>query len=299
MDWSNLVADETSIIPCHYTSGRGGRSIDKVVLHHMAGDLTIGGCYSVWSTREASAHYAVQSDGRIGQLVNDWDTAWHCGDWDQNCRSIGIEHADCESDPWRISDACLEAGAHLTAAVCRMYGLGRPAWGVNVFGHSDFSATACPASLAVGGSQHDRYMQRAGEWYDAMCDGVEPVPAQLSEPTGGEPTGGEPTGGEPTGAALPDVRYRVRVGGEWLPEMVNRTDTGGSADDFAGMLDSPIEYLAMDFPGWYQVRTEASGWLPAVRGYDVDDLENGRAGDGSPITGVRGYYETPDPDATG
>lgn len=33
---------------------------------------------------------------------------------------------------------------------------------------------------------------------------------------------------------VPDLRYHVMVGGEWLPEMVNHTDTGGSGGDYAG-----------------------------------------------------------------
>lgn len=291
MDFEKLEADVTMIIPCHYTAGREGRSIDKVILHHNAGDLTVEDCYRVWSNREASAQYQVESNGRIGQLVNDWDTAWHAGDWDANVTSIGIEHADCSSDPWRISDECLESGAHLTAAVCKMYGLGRPAWGVNVFGHSDFSATACPASLAVGGADHDRYMQRAGEWYDAMVGGTQPAPVQPSAPATPDPA--------PSSPNVPDIRYRVRVNGEWLDEMVNHTDTGGSGDDFAGNIGSPFEYIAIDMPGWYQVCTEANGWLSRIRGYNINDLEDGCAGDGSPINAIRCYYETQNPDSTG
>lgn len=168
MDFENLYADVTKILTKHYTSGRGGHSINKVILHHNAGNLSIDGAYNVWQNREASAHYQVESSGRIGQLVWDRDTAWHAGNWAANQTSIGIEHADCQSNPWRISDAALDSGAHLTAAICKHYGLGRPTWGKNVFGHSDFSATECPASLKVGGSQHDAYMAKAQAYYDQM-----------------------------------------------------------------------------------------------------------------------------------
>lgn len=171
MDWQDLVADESMILTRHYTAGRGGHAIDKVVVHHNDGDLSIADCYRVWQSREASAHYQVTSDGTVGQLVWDRDTAWHAGDWAANQTSIGIEHADCSTAPYRISDRCLDAGAHLVAAVCRFYGLGRPEWGVNLFGHSDFAPTECPASLAEGGSQHDGYVARAQAWYDAMESG--------------------------------------------------------------------------------------------------------------------------------
>lgn len=102
----------------------------------------------------------------------------------------------------------------------------------------------------------------------------------------------------PAPSGIPDLRYRVRTGGVWLPEMINHMDTGGSGDSYAGN-GGPLEYLAIDMTGWYQVRTQANGWLDPVRGYNINDLEYGCAGDGSPITGVRCYYETQDPAATG
>ena len=173
-DWETLQPDDYRLLDKHYTAGRGGYTIDKIVLHHNAGNLSIDGCWNVWQTREASAHYQVDANGRIGQLVNDCDTAWHAGDWAANCSSIGIEHADISSSPWRISDATLDNGAHLVAALCRYYGLGRPEYGRNVFFHSDFQATSCPASIA--GTQRDAYLSRAGQWYDAMTgNGTNPT----------------------------------------------------------------------------------------------------------------------------
>lgn len=179
-NWDNIEADENLILNKHFTPGRAG-TINKIVLHHNAGNLTIRGCYNVWQDREASAHYQVQSDGRIGQLVWDKDTAWHAGDFNANATSIGIEHADCQTRPWMISAACLENGAHLVAALCKYYKLGRPTWMKNVFPHSHFSATECPASIA--GSQNAAYMKRAQEWYDAMTKGSSaPKPSKPSKP---------------------------------------------------------------------------------------------------------------------
>lgn len=173
-NWDTLEADENMILTTHYTPGRSGRNIDKIVIHHNAGNLSIAGCYNVWQTREVSAHYQVDANGRIGQLVWDSDTAWHAGNWEANLTSIGIEHADINTNPWTISDKTLDNGAHLVAALCKHYGLGRPQWGVNVFPHSAFSSTQCPASLY--GSQKDAYMAKAQAWYDAMTGG-KPAPA--------------------------------------------------------------------------------------------------------------------------
>lgn len=178
-DWNNLQADQNLLMNKHYTAGRGGRSINKIVLHHNAGRLSIQECWNVWQTRQASAHYQVDVNGRIGQLVWDRDTAWHAGNWEANCTSIGIEHANNHvGNPWTISDATLENGAHLVAALCRYYKLGRPAWGKNVFGHKHFAATGCPGEIA--GTQNTRYMARAQYWYDHMTSSKAPTPEAKS-----------------------------------------------------------------------------------------------------------------------
>lgn len=164
--WENLEADENLILSTHMTKGRQGCKVDKIVVHHNAGNLTARQIYNVWQTREASAHYQVAVDGRVSQHVWDTDTAWHTGDWASNLTSIGVEHADISSSPWMLSEATLDNGAHLVAALCKRYGLGRPQWRVNVFPHSDFTSTSCPASLA--GAQNADYMARAQAWYDKM-----------------------------------------------------------------------------------------------------------------------------------
>lgn len=166
-DWANLVADKQLFIRKHYTPGRRSR-LRAIVLHHNAGTLTTEGCYWAWQTRKASAHYQVEVDGTIGQLVADRDTAWHTGK--ANPYTIGIEHANNRGAPaWTISDATLENGAHLVAALCLAYGLGVPTWGVNVYPHQHFMNTGCPGAIA--GSQRDRYMSRARAWYEAMKNG--------------------------------------------------------------------------------------------------------------------------------
>lgn len=140
-NWENLEADVDKILTVHFTKGRQGNSINKVVVHYNAGDLTVEGCYSVWQTRAASAHYQVESGGRIGQLVWDSNVGWHASDWQANLTSIGIEHAN--KPDGTITDECLDNGAHLVAAICKKYKLGRPEWLKNVFPHKYFAATSC------------------------------------------------------------------------------------------------------------------------------------------------------------
>ena len=173
-DWNNLIADVDKIMNKNYTPGRQSCKIQHIVLHHNAGTLSIDDIWNTWQTREASAHYQVELGGRIGQLVNDFDTAWHAGNEYENAISIGIEHANNILGPvWSISDATLDNGAHLVAALCESYGLGAPVYGRNVWFHSDFYGTACPGAIAR--SQKNAYFDRATYWYRAMMG--ETVPA--------------------------------------------------------------------------------------------------------------------------
>ena len=182
-DWRSLDPDKYTLVGSHrYTKGRS-RPIDRVVIHHnAANNWTSEQVRDLWNTsREASAHYQVESNGVIGQLVNDSDTAWHAANADINARSIGIEHANISGPPrWQISDKTVEEGAHLVAALCVGYKLGPPVWGRNVFGHSTYASTSCPHQLNPGGEDHARYMQRAQYWYDQMTKNPTPTPAPTS-----------------------------------------------------------------------------------------------------------------------
>lgn len=177
-NWDTLDADKNLILDKHCTPGRDGARINKIILHHNAGSLTAEQIYQVWQDRQASAHYQVAADGVISQHVWDSDTAWHAGSWGANTSSIGIEHANSSGIDGPLTAETLENGAHLVAALCKYYGLGRPRWGVNVFGHKQFSPTSCPGHIM--GSQNGSYMSRAQAWYDTMTVGRTPTPASVA-----------------------------------------------------------------------------------------------------------------------
>ena len=99
-----------------------------------------------------------------------------------NQTSIGIEHANRPEG--KITPECLNAGAHLTAAICKFYNLGIPQWGVNVFPHKWFSPTACPCQICD--SQKNEYIRRAPDWYLSMTDdkpAPKPVPTKPFKPS--------------------------------------------------------------------------------------------------------------------
>ena len=89
------------------------------------------------------------------------------------------------------------------------------------------------------------------------------------------PYDGQPSPEPPTGA-------------EWQGEVIGREDTTGAGDDYAGVFGRPMLYVAIDGVGDYQAH-DSNGWLPEVDRYDLNDEENGMAGDGQPIDAVRIY----------
>ena len=133
----------------------------------------------------------------------------------------------------------------------------------------------------------DAHAWWAGPWDDlvaAVCDGIE-----------GKEWNGSQAAPQPAPQPAPrpapqpqkkEIRYRVSTdpdGREWLPEMIGLKDTSGSGDDFAGIEGEPIRWSAVEGVK-YQATTEDGGKLPVVSKYDVNDLDYGCAGDGSPIT---------------
>lgn len=94
-----------------------------------------------------------------------------------------------------------------------------------------------------------------------------------------------------TGDKEVNVYYKVKTQKHgWLPEVVN-------LNDYAGWENSPITDVAVRVDKgsvWYQVHVKGGDWLPSVTGYDINDFNNGYAGNGKPIDAIRIYYNTPD-----
>ncbi|RLP11851.1 N-acetylmuramoyl-L-alanine amidase [Corynebacterium diphtheriae] len=174
-NWETLEPDKYNLLTKNFSPGRGGESIKFITLHHMAMVGGVDECVRVWSQRPASTHYCIGPTGEIGQAVNDWDTAWANANLLSNQRSIAIEHSNSAgaSQDWPIGEKTLEEGAHLVAALCRYYGLGRPESGKNIRFHCTESggATSCPYHLRPGHKYHDSYMSRAQWWYDNPAGG--------------------------------------------------------------------------------------------------------------------------------
>lgn len=199
-DYLNVIPDKTKIMGRHFTPGRGGRKIRHITRHHTAGVLTTEQVWDVWQTRQASAHYIVETDGTVGQLVWDRDTAWANANLQANQESLTIEHSNSAGAgaDWPISDATIIGGARLAAALCRFYQLGRPEFGKNIRDHKEWGQTSCPYHLANGGKYHQMWMGEAQRFYDEM--------------------------GNPSSTATSSSSVKVNDGGNIVNEIVGRVN---------------------------------------------------------------------------
>ena len=147
MSRSNLVT--YTDITSHKSKGRGGRKIDKIFVHHMAGNLTVKQCGNVFKQNQASAHYGINGKN-IGCYVDEKDTAWHCGNWGYNQRSIGIELANDQgaSGKWHVSDKTIDTAITLLADICKRNGIKKLKYTGDLSGnlcmHCWVCSTACP-----------------------------------------------------------------------------------------------------------------------------------------------------------
>ena len=108
---------------------------------------------------------------------------------------------------------------------------------------------------------------------------------------------GKADGSDGTPAPRPSVKkdeyaihFRVSTdpnGGNWLDEMWGHYDTGGSSDEFAGIVGTPIRWISIKDVKRYRTATSAGRWLPWVSGYDVKDLDQGCAGNGSSVLALQ------------
>lgn len=130
----------------NFTKGRT-RPIDRVIMHYTAGNgdtAENNGKYFAGADRKASAHYFVDENS-IVQTVAEGDTAWHAGNWDMNCRSVGIELCSRKDSRgvYYIPDATVQRAAALVRELMEKYSI--PVSGV--IRHYDVTGKRCPEPM--------------------------------------------------------------------------------------------------------------------------------------------------------
>lgn len=157
----------------NFTAGRQGKSIDKIIIHHAA-TTDFNGIARTFQNpgRGASAHYGVGRDNNVDKYVDEGNTAWHCGNWQGNLTSVGIENVNDSGAPeWKIGDSTFNTLVELVRDIASRNGLLPLKVGVNLFGHRDFMATACPGQL------YGRLQELADRVNNGTGGGSTPTPA--------------------------------------------------------------------------------------------------------------------------
>jgi len=128
----------TFIASPNYAS-RNGTQIDTLVLHNTDGTLKSAINRFKDPASQVSAHYIVDRDASITQMVDDSDTAWHSGKKDVNQRSIGIEVV-AYSTATGMTASQQSSLIALAQFVLDAYGITVQ----RVFPHRDIKPTDCP-----------------------------------------------------------------------------------------------------------------------------------------------------------
>lgn len=147
----SALVNYTRISP-NKTSPRNHK-IDRITIHHMAGNLSVETCGSVFapSSRQASSNYGIDSDGRVGMYVEEKDRSWCSSNKANDHRAVTIEVADdVIGNGWHSSDKAMNKLVELCADICKRNGIARLNYTGDTSGnltmHKWFAATDCPGA---------------------------------------------------------------------------------------------------------------------------------------------------------
>lgn len=132
------------------TNPRCGK-ISKITIHHMAGNLTVEQCGHGFAnkSRQASANYGIDSDGRVGLYVEEKNRSWASSDRANDNVAVTIEVANDQiGGNWHVSDKALAKLIDLCTDICKRNGIEKLNFtgdkNGNLTMHKYFAATACP-----------------------------------------------------------------------------------------------------------------------------------------------------------
>ena len=126
MSNSKLVV-YTKLSP-HCTKPRQSK-IKGISIHTMAGPGSVEGCGQVFQTSEASSHYGIGPDGRIGQYVLEENRAWCCSHKvDHEVVTIEVSSIQSYEEPYECTAAAFESLIDLCVDICQRNGIKKLIW---------------------------------------------------------------------------------------------------------------------------------------------------------------------------
>ena len=234
----------------------------RIVVHNTANDATARNeiAYMTNNNNETSFHYAVD-DKEIVQGIEENRNAWHASDGNGKGNREGIAIEICYSKSG--GDRFIKAEQNAVDLIVDI--LKRYNWEIDkVTKHQDYgNHKYCPhRTLDMGWNRFIKMIE-------------DKLNASNSKVSDGKV----------------NVYYKVKTQKHgWLPEVKN-------LEDYAGWENSPITGLAIRVDKGsikYRVHLKGKGWLPYVTGCNINDFNNGFAGDGNNIIdAVEVYYYTP------
>lgn len=232
----------------------------RIVVHNTANDATARNeiAYMTNNNYETSFHYAVDDKEIVQGLPLDRN-GWHSSDGNGKGNREGIAIEICYSKSG--GDKFIKAEQNAVDLI--VYLLKKYNWRIDrVTKHQDYCGKYCPhRTLDMGWNRF-----------------INMIKAKLED-------------NPQISTNVVNCYYKVRTQKhQWLPEVKN-------LDDYAGYENSPITGLAIKVDKGsirYRVHLKGKGWLPFVTGYDINDFNNGFAGDiVNIIDCVECYYYTP------
>jgi LysM repeat protein len=166
-------------------SSRAGADIDTIFVHYT----TAGTASSTIThfqnpappcpipsnpsrTCPVSAHYIIDKNGDIYQMVKDADKAWHAAQ--ANRTSIGIEHVAKVGD--RLTEAQEKSSIHLIKWLMAEYKIPKE----NIKAHKQVLRTSCPGNI-FGDDINDTNLPKFKAWVaNNFANDVTPTPGVLS-----------------------------------------------------------------------------------------------------------------------
>ena len=116
------------------------RKVDFLVLHHIEAS-SIDHALEQFQQHQVSSHFLIDEDGKIFELVDENDVAWHAGIsyWSGvdglNKNSIGIEFINPSPFTKKFEERQMQAGVELCKYLIKKYNI-KPQ---NIVGHSDIA----------------------------------------------------------------------------------------------------------------------------------------------------------------
>lgn len=126
---------------------------EVIVIHHMAGKLTVEQCGNVFapSSRKASSNYGIDGNGRIGLYVEEKNRSWATSSRAIDSRAITIEVANSVvGGNWPVSDKAMASLINLCVDICKRNGIKKLNYtgdkNGNLQMHKWYAATGCPGA---------------------------------------------------------------------------------------------------------------------------------------------------------